>query len=179
MAQIAVQPQAYIWTDNYGCEYGSQVCVDGLHGFRYLKIYLDALSTDTPYTSPYGQVSIDSLSLNYTAFLGTPDTFTGWFQSSDEDLNQWYYDAVYTTDMVTATLDENSIDPRNADSPGMLNRLVLLDGAKRDRLPYSGDLAVSSRTSYLTRNVPEATRNVLTDLADHQRSDGWIPPASM
>ena len=81
--------------------------------------------------------------------------------------------------MVTATLDENSIDPRNADSPGMLNRLVLLDGAKRDRLPYSGDLAVSSRTSYLTRNVPEATRNVLTDLADHQRSDGWIPPASM
>jgi hypothetical protein len=117
--------------------------------------------------------------LNYTAYLGTPDTFTGWFESSDEQLNQWYYDAVYTVDMVTATLDVNSIDPRDAASPGMLGRLVIIDGAKRDRLPYSGDLAVSARTSYLTRDVPEATRNVLTDLANHQRSDGWIPPASM
>jgi hypothetical protein len=137
------------------------------------------LASDSPYTSAHGQVSIDSLSLNYTGFLGTPDTFTGWFDSSDEDLNQWFYDAVYTTDMGTTILEADSIDPRNADSPGMLDRLVLLDGAKRDRLPYSGDLAVSARTSYLTRNVPEAARNVLSDLADHQRSDGWIPPASM
>jgi hypothetical protein len=138
-----------------------------------------ALPSDAPYTSSYGQVSIDSLSVNYSAFLGTADTFTGWFESSDAQLNQWYYDAVYTVDMGTTSLDVNSIDPRNAAFPGMLGRPVLLDGAKRDRLPYSGDLAVSARTSYLTRNVPEAARNVLTDLADHQRSDGWIPPASM
>lgn len=144
-----------------------------------MKIYLDALPADSPYTSAYGQVSINSLSLNYTAFLGTADTFTGWFESSDDDLNQWWYDAVYTTDMVTATLDVDSIDPRNAASPGMLGRPVLLDGAKRDRLPYSGDLAVSARTSYLTRNIPEAARNVLVDLANNQRADGWIPPASM
>jgi hypothetical protein len=124
-------------------------------------------------------VAIDSLSVNYTAFLGTPDTFTGWFESSDEQLNQWYYDAVYTTDLCTDILDANSTDPRNAASPGVLGKLVLLDGAKRDRLPYSGDLAVAARTSYLTRDVPQAARNVLADLADHQRADGWIPPASM
>lgn len=117
--------------------------------------------------------------MNYTAFLGTPDTFTGWFESSDEQLNQWYYDAVYTTDLCTDILDANSTDPRNAASPGVLGKLVLLDGAKRDRLPYSGDLAVAARTSYLTRDVPQAARNVLADLADHQRADGWIPPASM
>lgn len=144
-----------------------------------MKIYLDALASDAPYTSAYSQVAIDSLSLNFTAFLGSPDTFSGWFESSDENLNQWYYDAVYTVDMGTAVLDAGSIEPRGASSPGMLGKLLLLDGAKRDRLPYVGDLAVSARTSYLTRNVPEATRNVLTDLADHQRPDGFIPPASM
>lgn len=144
-----------------------------------MRIYLDALPADVPYTSSYGEVSIDSLSLNYTAFQGTAETFTGWFESSDEQLNQWYYDAVYTVDMVTATLDADSIDPRNAASPGMLGRLVLLDGAKRDRLPYSGDLAVTARSSYLTRDLPQAATNVLSDLANHQRSDGWIPPASM
>jgi hypothetical protein len=36
--QIAVQPQSYTWTSTYGCEYGTQVCVDGIHGFRCLAI---------------------------------------------------------------------------------------------------------------------------------------------
>jgi hypothetical protein len=144
-----------------------------------LKIYLDALPADAPYTSSYGEVSIDSLSLNYTSFLGTPDTFTGYFESSDDQLNQWWYDAVYTVDLCTVVLDANSTDPRDAASPGILNKLVLIDGAKRDRLPYTGDLAVSARTSYLTHDVPQAARNVLEDIANHQRADGWLPPASM
>lgn len=144
-----------------------------------MKIYLDALPADAPYTSSYGEVSIDSLSLNYTAFLGTPDTYTGYFESSDDQLNQWWYDAVYTVDLCTVVLDANSTDPRDAASPGILDKLVLIDGAKRDRLPYTGDLAVSARTSYLTHDVPEAARNVLEDIANHQRADGWLPPASM
>ena len=144
-----------------------------------MKIYLDALPADAPYTSSYGEVSIDSLSLNYTAFLGTPDTYTGYFESSDGQLNQWWYDAVYTVDLCTVVLDANSTDPRDAASPGILDKLVLIDGAKRDRLPYTGDLAVSARTSYLTHDVPEAARNVLEDIANHQRADGWLPPASM
>ena len=179
ISQIAVQPGPYTWTDAHGCEYGEKVCADGIHGFRYVKIYLDALSQDAPYTSKYGSVSIDSLSLNISAYLGTPDTFTGWFESSDDKLNQWWFDGVYTTDLCTDVLDENSTDPRNAASPSILGKLVLLDGVKRDRLPYIGDLAVSARTSYLSHDVPEAARNVLADLADHQRADGWIPPASM
>jgi len=142
-------------------------------------VYLDALPADSPYTSDYGTVSINSMSLNISAYLGTPDTFTGWFESSDDKLNQWWFDGVYTTDLCTDVLDVNSTDPRNAASPGMLGRLVLLDGAKRDRLPYTGDLAVSSRTSYLSHDVAEATRNVLADLANNQLASGLIPPASM
>lgn len=144
-----------------------------------MKIYLDALSADTPYTSSYGHVAIDSINLNYTAFIGTPNTFTGWFESSDEQLNQWWYDGIYTNDLNTDRLEVNTTDPREAASPSLLGKLVLLDGAKRDRDPYVGDIAVAGRTLYLSHDSPEAARNVLADLADHQREDGWIPPASM
>lgn len=177
--QIAVNPYPYTWTDAHGCEYGNEVCEDGLHGFRYVKVYLDALPSDAPYTTSYGSVSIGSMSLNFSAFLGTPDTFTGYFESSDDQLNQWWYDGVYTNDLCTDIFRANDTDPRGAASPTLIGKLVLHDGAKRDRDPYVGDLAVSARTSYVSHDLHLAPRNVLADLGDHQRADGWIPPASI
>jgi hypothetical protein len=150
-----------------------------MNSFRYMKIYLDALPSDDNKTSSYGHVAIDSMSLRFTSFLGTPDTFTGFFQSSDEDLNQWWFDAVYTNEMDIVTLTENTTDPRDAWSETLANELVLIDGAKRDRDPYVGDIHVSGRTAYLSHDVSSASRDVMADLANHQRADGWIPPASI
>ncbi|CZT12311.1 related to alpha-L-rhamnosidase A [Rhynchosporium agropyri] len=177
--QIAVRRDSYTWTAKRGCEFPEKVCNDGLHGFRYVKIYLDALPEDAPYTSSQGQVSIDSMSLEFTGFLGTADTFTGFFESSDDQLNQWWYDGVYTNDMCTDTFRLEDTDPRRAGSPSLVGKLVLHDGAKRDRDPYIGDLAVASRTSYVSHDTSEATKNVLADIAEHQRADGWLPPASI
>ncbi len=176
---MAVKHDAYTWTEQLGCEYGTKVCADGLHGFRYVKITLAALPEDAPYTSALGSVSISSIKLHYTGYLGTPDTFAGHFECSDPDLTQWWYDAVYTADLCTDVFQANDTEPRDAVSPTLLGKLVLHDGAKRDRDPYVGDLAVTALTSYLSHNVHEAARNVLEDLALHQRDDGWIPPASM
>lgn len=82
-------------------------------------------------------------------------------------------------DMGTDTFLANETEPRGASSPTLEGKQVLFDGAKRDRDPYVGDMAVASLTSYLSHNFAEASFNVLEDLAQHQRSDGWIPPASM
>lgn len=183
--QIAVKHAPYTWTDQLGCQYnntasGRQVCADGLHGFRYLRITLQALPSDAPHTSALGSVSIASLTLAFSAFLGTPDTFTGWFECSDAALTQWWYDAVYTNDLCIDTFRANDTDPRDAASPSLLGKQVLHDGAKRDRDPYVGDLAVSALTLYLSHHANVApARDVLADLADHQREDGWIPPASI
>ncbi|KJR89903.1 alpha-L-rhamnosidase [Sporothrix schenckii 1099-18] len=177
--QVAVKPEPYSWTNQLGCEYGTQVCADGLHGFRYVKIRLTSLPTDSPYTSAYGSVSISAINLQYSGYLGTPDTFTGHFECSDPDITQWWYDAVYTNDLCTDSFLSNTTEPRNAASPSLLGKLVLLDGPKRDRDPYVGDLAVSALTTYLSHNTSEASLNVLEDLARHQRDDGWIPPASI
>lgn len=144
-----------------------------------MKIYLDALSSDAPYTEPYGTVQIDSVSLDWSAFLGTPDTFTGYFESSDTQLNQFWFDAAYTNEMCIDTFRLNDTEPRNAGSDTLVGKTVIMDGAKRDRDPYVGDLAVSARTLYMTHDISIAARNVLADLADHQASNGWIPPASM
>lgn len=177
--QIAVKNEPFTWLNQWGCEFGSQVCSDGLHGFRYVKIELDALSDDAPYTSPSGEVAINSVSLQWSGYLGTPDTYTGWFECSDADLTQWWYDGAYTTEMCTDVFHDNDTEPRSAASESLLGKWVLHDGAKRDRDPYMGDLAVAALTSYLTHDISEAARNVMEDLAQHQRDDGWIPPASI
>ncbi|KAI1367793.1 Six-hairpin glycosidase-like protein [Xylaria arbuscula] len=178
--QIAVKNDLYTWEDQWGCEYDTKVCSDGLHAFRYVRISLDALATDSPYTSANGQVGISSVSLRWSGYLGTPDTFTGWFECSDANLTQWWYDGVYTVEMGTDTFRANDTEPRGATSASLLGKLVLHDGAKRDRDPYMGDLAVASLTSYLSHaDASSASLNVLEDLAAHQRSDGWIPPASI
>jgi hypothetical protein len=177
--QHAVPAQPSTWTDIHGCADGTKVCADGLHGFRYLKLSLDALPSDAPDTSAYGTVQISGVSLDFTPYLGTPGTYRGWFESSDPQLNRYWYDASYTNELITDTFRPDDVDPRGADSPTLDGKLVLTDGAKRDRDPYVGDVFVSGVTDYLTHDVGAAARNVLADLADHQRGDGWIPPASI
>jgi hypothetical protein len=179
--QYAVPSEPVTWTDTHGCLYnGTSVCADGLHGFRYMRIALDSLKSDAPYTQPNGTVKISSVDLKWYAFLGTPDTYTGWFKCSDRALTQLWFDAAYTNEMCTAIFTKNTTDPRDANTPGLDGKLVLQDGAKRDRDPYVGDIAVSGRTAYLTHlQTAKAARNVLADLGNHQRHDGWIPPASI
>ncbi|KAI1078475.1 glycoside hydrolase family 78 protein [Whalleya microplaca] len=177
--QIAVKNAPYTWLNQWGCEFGTKVCADGLHGFRYVKIELDAVPEDAPYTSPDGAVSIISLNLQYSGYLGTPDTYSGWFDSSDTDLAQWWFDSSYTAELCTDVFHDNDTEARGASSESLKGKWVIHDGAKRDRDPYMGDLAVGALTSYLTHDFHEAARNVMEDLVQQQRDDGWIPPASI
>ncbi|TQN75115.1 hypothetical protein CSHISOI_00281 [Colletotrichum shisoi] len=187
--QIAVLKDPYVWTAKHGCQHRDtadgkgQVCADGLHGFRYLRIYLDALPADSPRAVPRGRVEISNLSLTLSAFHGTPETFKGWFECSDEELTGWWFDGVYTNDLCVDTFrGREDAEPRGAGSESLEGKVVIHDAPKRDRDPYVGDLAVAALTGYVSHGkgtVSEASRNVLADLAAHQRGDGWIPPASI
>lgn len=79
----------------------------------------------------------------------------------------------------TDTFLADDVDPRNAYSSSLAGQTVIFDGAKRDRDPYGGDVAISSLVDLITHVDGHGTMNVLADLALHQRSDGWIPPASI
>jgi len=113
--QVAVGTEPATWTDKHGCADGTKVCADGLHGFRYLKISLDALAADAPDTQAFGTVKISGVSLDFTAYLGTPSSYQGWFESSDDPLNQYWYDASYTNELITDTFRADDIDPHHLD----------------------------------------------------------------
>ena len=64
--------------------------------------------------------------------------YAGHFLSSDDELNRIWYQGAYTndTDMVPIGAVPNQTIP------------VILDGAKRDRRPWIGDLLVQGRTAF-------------------------------
>ena len=70
------------WTDTArAAQTATKVCADGLHGFRYLKISLDALAADAPPPSPTARSPSTRSRSTSRAYLGTPDSYRGWFQS--------------------------------------------------------------------------------------------------
>jgi len=171
------------WVDRAGCQFAGgdhgQICADGIRAFRYVRISLGVAPGDESRAAPVGWAEIDYVRLNFTAFLGTPDTYRGRFLSSDEELNRLWYAAVYTNDLTHSIFDRDDVDPREggAWSPGLQGRPVLLDGAKRDRAPWAGDLAVQAPTEFVSHADPAPVANVLIDLAAHQRADGYLPPS--
>ncbi|HEX5165711.1 MAG TPA: amylo-alpha-1,6-glucosidase [Thermomicrobiales bacterium] len=122
--------------------------------FRYLMLYL----------AGNGRVDIDDVVLEFTPFLGTSDTFAGCFESSDDLLNRIWYAGAYTLELNTVSQSDGET--------------LILDGAKRDRAVWIGDLAVAARMEYATHNQPDGIRDSLAAMADRQRPDGTIPPSS-
>ncbi len=86
--------------------------------------------------------------------------YPGNWRSSDPLLTRIWYAGAYTLEMCTLA------EPR-----------VLLDGAKRDRMVWTGDLFVADRVAYVANGDTDAVRNSLAFLAGNQRRDGYVPAA--
>ncbi len=88
-------------------------------------------------TSP-GSVQLTSLGTHVRFNNSGVSEYKGHFLSSDDALNRIWYQGVYTnqTDMVPIGAVPNQTVP------------VILDGAKRDRRPWSGDLSVQGRNAF-------------------------------
>lgn len=168
-----------VWSDVTGCQFGTTVCADGLRAFRYMRVYIGQTPGAEAHSAPTGWVQFSAISLDFTPYLGTTDTYKGHFLSNDDLLNRIWYSSVYTVELNTDAFYSNSTEPRGAFSSTLDGKQVLFDGAKRDRDPYAGDVAVQSLVDLVSHASGTAAKNVLLDLAAHQRSDGWIPPASI
>lgn len=111
-------------------------------GFRYLNLFLE---------DGDGPVDITRVWVHFTASptMVDPSNYTNHFHSSDDLLNRIWYGCAYTIQMC-------SIDPQHgrqwtAPSSGWNNNVLigsgqslLVDGAKRDRTIWPGDMGVSS-----------------------------------
>jgi Bacterial alpha-L-rhamnosidase 6 hairpin glycosidase domain/Bacterial alpha-L-rhamnosidase C-terminal domain len=143
-------------------------------GFRYLMI---RISPDAPVGS---ETSIRSIQLKYTPLPGVnlndqDALYQGRFLSSDQQWNRIWYAGAYTLQVAT-------IDPRQGAETGTevigVGERVIVDGAKRDRLIWNGDLAVAGRIAYATTFDLSAVRDSLRSIAAHQDASGYLTACS-
>lgn len=158
-------------------------------GFRYLNVYHNTT----------GNVTIPDLSIYYTAIPHyTEDQLatgiqTGYFHCEDDQINRVWYAGAYTNELCT-------IDPTAGDSliyagtvtsnssvteplPWYNNytisngSAVLVDGGKRDRLVWPGDILISQPGIFVSSYDMEMLRDSLNSLLALQNSSGALPYA--
>lgn len=153
-------------TKHAGFDPGFKEVVDLPHfgGFRYLWLY-----PERPGSLELGEVWLD-----YTPHLPADPAECGYFLSSDDLLNRAWFAGLHTIEMCT-------VDPTlGADGKTRIGEgsWVLIDGAKRDRLIWTGDLGPMAEAVYVSDFNTDAVRDSLTSLARRQRRDGYIPGCS-
>ncbi|KAG4027256.1 hypothetical protein MFRU_031g00060 [Monilinia fructicola] len=158
-------------------------------GFRYMNVYHN--------TS--GSVEVSNLTIHYTALPHKAEnelkSYTGYFHSNDDQVNRVWYAGAYTNDMCT-------IDPTAGNSLVHLGVItsnstitepvtwwnnftvangtsVLTDGAKRDRLVWPGDIAISGPSVFVSTNDMITIKNSLDSLLVLQNSSGALPYAGI
>ncbi|MFE9880338.1 alpha-L-rhamnosidase [Streptomyces sp. NPDC005784] len=141
-------------------------------GFRYLTVFLD--------TS--GWVDLNGVSLNFTAAPGKADPadYANYFTSSDDLLNSIWYAGAYTVQLNTIASGQGRAWPPpasawdNSATVGVGDS-VLVDGAKRDRTVWPGDMGIAVPTQYAYSGDLASTRNALTTMYNAQSAQGEIP----
>jgi hypothetical protein len=134
-------------------------------GFRYLWLY-----PEHP-----GRVTVREVSVDYTPHRpGGPDD-CGYFLCSDERLNRIWFAGLHTMEMCTVSPARGGIDGRHPIGRG---DWVLVDGAKRDRLIWTGDLGPMGAGTYVGTGNGAAVRDSLSSLAYFQMKNGYIPACS-
>ena len=141
-------------------------------GFRYLTIFL----------STSGWVDLTGVSLNFTPAPGkaNPAAYANYFYSSDSLLNRIWYAGAYTVQTNIIASNQGRIwppPPSEWDNSAVVGvgSSVLVDGAKRDRTIWPGDLGISVPTAYVSTNDLETIRNTLSTMYGVQAANGEIP----
>ncbi|KAH8585909.1 Six-hairpin glycosidase-like protein [Bisporella sp. PMI_857] len=141
-------------------------------GFRYMSIWHNSTGT----------ISIDGISVNFTASPEMPDlrAYTGYFESESEKLNRVWYAGAYTNQLCNA-------DPAYGNALGIPGTdwyynasiangtSVLMDGAKRDRLVWPGDIIISGPAVFVSTYSLDGIKNGIDSLFVLQQNDGRLP----
>lgn len=137
-------------------------------GFRYLTIFLIADQSVALF--------VKNINLEISFQPTWPDmrAYQGYFSSSEEVLDRIWYSGAYT-------LQTNSVPGNTGRANVQTNRVgwdnaayigpgdtVLLDGAKRDRWVWIGDMGVAVPSAFVSTGDMESTKNALRAIFDYQ-----------
>ncbi|MFF2655153.1 alpha-L-rhamnosidase C-terminal domain-containing protein [Streptomyces sp. NPDC058045] len=145
-------------------------------GFRYVTVV----------NTTEGAVALSDVSVRITFAPDTADlrAYPNYFYCDDDLLNRIWYAGAYTvqTNIVAAEQGRAAGTPSvgwdNSARIAEPGGTVLVDGAKRDRSVWPGDLGVALLTDYVSLGELAAVRTSLDVLYRHQAPDGALPYGS-
>jgi hypothetical protein len=144
-------------------------------GFRYLTVVNESSGT-----VDIADVSVDIVFAPNVADLRA---YPNYFSCSDDLLTRIWYAGAYTvqTNIVAGNQGRVWGPPgtgwNNSARIGEVGDTVLVDGAKRDRTVWPGDLGISVLTDYVSLGDLDTVRNSLQTLYNHQAGNGALPYA--
>ena len=108
--------------------------------------------------------------------------YQGYFHSNDEELNKIWYSGAYTLQTNAVPINTGRQIP--ALKVGWANNgtlsngtTVIVDGAKRDRAVWPGDMGIAVPSTFVSIGDLESVKNALQTMYDHQNKDGSFPEA--
>lgn len=147
-------------------------------GFRYLTLFLLTNSTNMTTLS----INDVSLEIGFQPTWSNLRAYQGYFHSNDEELNKIWYSGAYTLQTNAVPINTGRQIP--ALKSGWANNgtlsngtTVIVDGAKRDRAVWPGDMGIAVPSTFVSIGDLESVKNALQTMYDHQNSDGSFPEA--
>ncbi|KAI0973397.1 Six-hairpin glycosidase-like protein [Xylaria arbuscula] len=145
-------------------------------GFRYLTLsYSSSAGANVNMSDVLVEIAFQPTWSNLRAYQG-------YFRSSDETLNKIWYSGAYTIQTNTVPVSTGRaipIVPNTWANNGTLGNgsTIIVDGAKRDRAVWPGDMGVAVPSAFYSIGELESVRNALQVMYDHQNKDGSLPEA--
>ncbi|WP_141012898.1 alpha-L-rhamnosidase-related protein [Nocardioides sambongensis] len=130
-------------------------------------------------------VAVDDVVLDFTAspLMEDPSDYPNYFYSSSNLLNRLWYSGAYTTQLTTIEPTTGRSWPApdalwdNSATSGV-GASILVDGAKRDRTVWPGDLGISQGTAFVSTGDTVSVRNSIMTAYEHQKETGELPYAA-
>ncbi|KAF9874769.1 glycoside hydrolase family 78 protein [Colletotrichum karsti] len=153
-------------------------------GFRYLTLYLMTNSTSNSTTTP--SLSIDDISLEivFQPTWSNLRAYQGYFHSSSDLLNKIWYSGAYTLQTNAAPPETGRVLTEAVWNGSWFNDAwlgvgssLLLDGAKRDRWIWPGDMGVAVPSAFVSTGDLESAKNAIQTMFNFQQPSGIFPRA--
>lgn len=139
-------------------------------GFRYLTVLLLTNSTSSGPSINVGEIELE---IAFQPTWSNLRAYNGYFHCNDEELNRIWYAGAYT--LQTNAVPVNTGRAWPALSYGWANNgslangsTVIVDGAKRDRAVWPGDMGVAVPAVFVSTGDLESVKNALEVMYDYQ-----------
>lgn len=145
-------------------------------GFRYMTAFLTTTS------GAWINMTDVQLEISFQPTWANLKAYQGYFDCDDKLLNRIWYAGAYTLQTNAVPTNTGRWVPMVANSWANNGTLgpgdtIIVDGAKRDRAVWPGDMGIAVPSSFVSIGDLESVKNALQVMFDYQNKDGSFPEA--